>query len=347
MGWQRTFTFASEANVDRRDFLDLRRLLGQEPTSSADPVLLRFSRRAMATTFQVLLPMATPHATQSAQAALDLIDQLEDQLTVYRDSSEVSSLNQRAHSAPVEVEPHLFELLMLAKNVHGETEGAFDITASALIKAWGFHMRAGRVPTAAERTAALAQVGMEHVQLDPRGRTVFFDIPGLAINLGSIGKGYALDRVIQLLWKEWRVASVLVHGGLSSIFALEDEPGGEGWPVALSDPRDPGRTLGVFRLQNRGLGTSSATYQHLLHEGRKLGHILDPRTGWPAEGMLSASVTAPTAALADALATAFFILGPGPAAEYCRSHSDVGAVLLADVPDPKPIVLGRAAGEFR
>ena len=179
-------------------------------------------------------------------------------------------------------------------------------------------------------------------------RSVSFARPGLEINLGSIGKGYALDRVVQMLWKDWQIANVLLHGGQSSVFALGSEPGSPaGWSVTLSDPRDPLLQMGVFRLRDRALGTSSAIYQHIVHEGRKLGHILDPRTGWPAEGMLAATATAPTAALADALATAFFILGPEWAQVYCKEHPEIGAVLVPNVPRPRPIVLGKACEEFR
>ena len=348
--------------MNRRDFLDPRRLALQtakaldqvellphvEPNRSADPVLLRFARQAMATTFEIILPFSTPQATAAAGAALDLIDQLEDQLTIYRPDSEVSRLNATAGQTPVEVERPLFDLLMLAKQLHQETGGAFDISAHALIKAWRFHVRAGSVPSSDEIAVALAQIGSQHMLLDATRRSVSFARPGLEINLGSIGKGYALDRAVQMLWKDWQIANVLIHGGQSSIFALGTEPGTQaGWSVTLSDPRDPRWQMGVFRLRDRALGTSSATYQHIVHEGRKLGHILDPRTGWPAEGMLGATATAPTAALADALATAFFILGTEPARAYCQDHPEIGVVLVPNVRHPRPIVLGRASEEFR
>lgn len=314
---------------------------------SAEPALLRFGRRAMATTFEVILPFATPRAAETAGAALDRIDQLEDQLTIYRPHSEVSRLNARAASEPVPVERNLFELLVLAKQVHLETNGAFDVAVGALIKAWGFHARAGRVPSAAELAEARSNTGMQHVLLDPGKRTVSYLRPGVEINLGSIGKGYAVDEAVQILWKDFQVVAGLVHGGHSSIVAIGSEPGTEeGWPVILSDPKTPEKALGLFRLKDRALGTSAATHQHLVHQGKKLGHILDPRTGWPAMGMLGATVTAPTAAIADALATAFFILGPEPARAYCETRPDIGAVLLVDVPFPTPIVLGRARTEF-
>lgn len=345
--------------MNRREFIDPRRFVRQagqvlgpvklraaaEP--SALPALLRFSRRAMATSFEVILPFATPAATEAAAAALDVIDQLEDQLTIYRPHSEVSQLNARAAQEAVSVQENLFELLVLARSIYHETGGAFDVAVGALVKAWGFYARAGRVPSAAELAEARSKTGMQHVALEPAERTVRFLRPGVEINLGSIGKGYALDAAVQTLWREGHVTAGMMHGGHSSIVAIGSEPASDdGWPILLSDPRSADRSIGLFRLKDRGMGTSAATYQHLMHEGQKLGHILDPRSGWPAAGMLGASVTAPSAAVADALATAFFILGPEPARLYCESHADIGAVLLADVPSPTPIVLGRARDEF-
>src|SRR5207237_6170693 len=116
-------------------------------------------------------------------------------------------------------------------------------------------------------------------------------------------------------------------GGHSSVYALGSEPGSSrGWTVGVLDPENPDKRLAVLRLHDRGMGTSAATYQHLEYQGRKLPHLLDPRTAWPAEGMLMATVTAPTAARADALATAFFILGVEKARAFCASHPDIGAI---------------------
>ena len=165
--------------------------------------------------------------------------------------------------------------------------------------------------------------------------------PGLEINLGSIGKGYALDRAAELLRAGVGRVGGLLHGGHSSVFAIGSEPGdARGWAVGIRHPWDPERRLALVRLRDRALGTSAATFQHLEYNGRKLGHILDPRTGWPAEGVASASVVAPTAAEADALATAFFILGIEAARAYCAAHPGIGAVLLPQGDAARPVVLG-------
>ena len=112
----------------------------------------------------------------------------------------------------------------------------------------------------------------------------------------------------------------------------EQIPGRTPWEVGIRDPAHSKRRLGTVRLNDRSLGTSGTQFQSFRHQGRRYGHILNPRTGWPAEGVLSATVVAPTAALADALSTAFFVLGPEKSLEYCRSHPDIGAVLICPNP---------------
>lgn len=317
----------------------------EPPRQKPDLALLRFARHAMATQFEVLLPFGTPGAMEIAEEALDLVDRLEEQLTVFRDHSEVSRLNRLAADGPVSVDERLFQLLTRAAQLTTETDRAYDVTTGALTKAWGFYKRQGRVPSAEERAEVLESVGTKHLEFDEQRRTVRYLRLGLEINLGSIGKGYALDRAGQLL-REREVQVGLLHGGHSSVLAIGTDPTDRrGWAVGVRHPWQTERRLAVLRLRDRALGTSAATFQHLEYNGRKLGHILDPRTGWPAEGMASATVVAPTAAEADALATAFFILGVEKSAAYCQVHADVGALLLPAEGGAKPVILNLAADE--
>jgi FAD:protein FMN transferase len=304
-------------------------LIGDEVSAPVDVAVLRASRKAMATLFEVLLPFGSPNAHAAAEAALDRIDELEDQLTVYRDHSEVSRLNATAADGDVEVERGLFDLIELSAHITRQLHGAFDIATGALIKTWGFYKREGRVPTPAERAEAMSRTGTRFLALDRERRTVRYLRPGLEINLGGIGKGYALDRAAELLANEWNVSSALLHGGSSSVRALGTPPGQpRGWPIAIKHPWETERRLGTVYLDGVALGTSAATFQHFAYNGRTLGHLLDPRIGWPAEGIQQASVIAPTATEADALSTAFFVLGVEPTAEFCRSRPDIGVVLL-------------------
>lgn len=302
-----------------------------QPAAAAETYLLQLGRRAMACQFEVFF-----NAGQNAQAsdlaleALDLIDRLEEQMTVFRDTSEISRINRLAAGRPVEVEPRLFRLLSRASALHRETEGAFDITSGPLTKSWGFFRRAGAVPTAADLAEALAHVGGEGLELDEATATVRLLKPGMELNLGAIGKGYALDRVAELLLASG-IEHFLWHGGQSSVLArgaCGPSAGDGGWMVDLRHPLRPERSAVEIRLRDRALGTSGAGTQFFRHGGRRYGHILDPRSGWPAEGVFSTTVVTSQAADADALATALYVLGPDCAADWCQRHPDVGLLMF-------------------
>lgn len=300
--------------------------------STAPAYLMQISRRAMATDFEIFLNAARHgQAMQSALQALDLVEELEGQLTVYRPLSEVMGINGRAADGPVAVEGRLFALLQAAVNLSCETGGAFDITAGPLSQVWGFYRRAGQLPDAESLQQALSRVGYRYLELDDERHTIRFLRRGVEINLNAIGKGHAVDRCGELL-RAAGVDDFLIHGGQSSVLAGGSRAGGEpdarGWSVALRHPLKPQQRLAEFWLRNRALGTSGSGVQFFHHQGRRYGHVLDPRTGWPAEGVLSATVLAPSAALADAASTACFVMGREGTEEYCRNHPDVSAILV-------------------
>jgi thiamine biosynthesis lipoprotein len=296
---------------------------------SSQRYLVRLSRRAMACNFEVFLNAGQdPGANTAALVALDLVDRLEDQLSIYRESSELSELNRTAAFMPVEVEPRLFNLLEFATHLYFATNGAFDVTSGRLSQVWGFTRRRGEIPQPEVLAESLACVGSRHLEFNRDHHTVRFLQPGLEINLGSIGKGYALDRCAELL-EQSSIHDYLLHGGNSSVLARGSHAGRTtpGWCVGVRNPLRPERRLGQLILHDKALGTSGSGTQFFMHEGRRLGHILDPRTGWPAEAVLSVSVIATTAAEADALATAFYVMGPENSRSYCDNHPDIGFVM--------------------
>jgi thiamine biosynthesis lipoprotein len=303
------------------------------PTALADPAaqpyLVQFGRRAMACQFEAYLNAGQyAHAAQSVLDALDLIEQLEAQMTVYRDSSELAHVNRSAAAGPECVEPRLFPLLERAVELHRETQGAFDITSGPLTKVWGFYRRQGSIPSEHDLQAALAKVGSERLKLDSQARTVRFLAQGIELNLGAIGKGYALDRAAEALLAAG-VHDFLWHGGQSSVLARGSRAGGTGgWLVGVRHPLRTERMVAEIRLRDRALGTSGSGTQFFRHRGKRYGHILDPRTGMPAEGVFSATVLAPTAADADALATACYVLGPELAVNLCRDRPELGLLML-------------------
>ena len=327
-----------------------------EPSSLSAPdregYLVRYCRRAMACQFEVFLNAGQyEHDGETALQTLDLVDELESQLSIYRESSEVSLINRTAADESVRVEPRLYALLERAIELSSRSQGAFDMTTGPLARLWGFVNRSGAMPDDASLAAALQQIGSRYVQLDPEQSTIRFDRPGIEINLGSIGKGYALDRCAEQ-FAAAGIGDVLLHGGNSSVLArgtavAPDQR--EGWTIGLRDPYHPDRRIGQIHLRDRALATSGSGTQFFLHEGRRYGHIIDPRSGWPADGVLSATVLAPSAAEADALSTALYVLGPERAEEFCATNSEIGCILLCPGARHATVEIhawGLADGEF-
>jgi len=327
--------------ASRRDFLTGRALQAQIETAGAvladaitaaeapsrgPTLLLRTS--AMATDFDVLLNPDGPHdQVAAASDALDVVHVIEQQLTVYREDSELVRLNRTAAESAVEVDAELFALLSCAAEISRLTSGAFDAAGGAVIRLWRDCRKVGRVPSAEEITAAVACAGRSHVTLDAEAHTIAFNCPGVEFNLGAIGKGYAVDRVGESLLDRG-VENWLVHGGKSSVRVHGTHAGHDGWPIGLQNPLLPDRHILTLLLKDAALGTSGTAVQWFRHAGKRYGHILDPRTGWPMESMLSVSVIAPDAALADALSTAFFVLGVENTLACCDNFPSVGAILF-------------------
>ncbi len=314
----------------RRAFLSL----GQSRLAPAEECWLHVNRTAMACRFEVTLPMSTEAGVSIATKALDEVEEIEKQLSIFKEESAVSLLNRSAAARPVRVDRSLFDLLSLCKELHGETEGAFDITSGPLTRCWGFLKREGRLPTDAEIANARALVGSDKLTLDIASTAVHFKHEGVQINLGSIGKGYALDVVSE----HFRTAKepALLSAGASSFVAT----GGERrWLVGIRHPRAKHKRLAGIRLRECAMSTSGSEEQFFESGGRRFGHIIDARTGWPAEKVSGVTVVADSAARSDALATAFFVGGRELAERYCEKHREVLAIML-EAAAQYPILIG-------
>lgn len=329
---------------NRRDFLtghairaeaerigeDLTNRASRKMPSRGPTLLLRTV--AMACDFDIMLnPEGNARQLDAASDALELVHRLEQLMSVYRSDSMVTVVNQAAATAPVPVDDELFKLLQRAASICNQTTGGFDPAAGALVSLWKRSRQSDRIPTSSEISEALQCSGVQHLVLDMQTQTVGFDRQGLELNLGAIGKGYAVDRAGEHLL-ERGVANWLVHGGRSSIRAQGCHAALDGWPVGLRNPLLPDKPFATILLRDQALGTSGTAVQWFRHDGKRYGHILDPRNGWPVESMLSVSVIAPDAALADALSTAFFVLGVEKALKCCDNFPMVGAIFF---PPPK------------
>lgn len=304
-------------------------------SQSAAPVerlLLSVARSAMACEFEVLLNQYQyPDGPERALAALEIIEQLENKLSVYKTHSDLSLLNRFGAKRPVAISADTLALLQLSQAIHALTDGAFDVTAGSLSEAWGFSRRQGELPTAEKIAAALECVGSQLVLIDESLSQASLARDGVRTNPGGIGKGYALDRASGCLTQAG-INDYLIHGGLSSVVARGDRQHpavGGGWLVALRHPLRLEEVIGTIRLCDQALGTSGSGKQFFHFGGQRYSHLIDPRTGWPTQGMLSATVICRSGAVADALATALFVMGCEKAQEFCAQHPAISAILMA------------------
>jgi len=276
------------------------------------PELLRLEKSAdaMGSTYSIeLYGHDRVSMEAAADAALDEARRLDDLLSNYKPSSEWSQVNRHAAEKPVRVSDELFRLLSACDRYSRESDGAFDITVGPLMKVWGFYKGTGHLPHRPEVAAAMTKVGYRHVHLDAKAQTVWFDRPGVELDPGGIGKGSAVDRMVDVL-RQKGIRSALVAGSGSSIYGMgapPQEP--KGWPVAVKDPWQQSKTKVEVFLKDMSMSTSGSYEKFFRAEGKVYAHIMDPRTGYPAQGSVSVSVVAPRTIDSEAWAKPYFVNG--------------------------------------
>lgn len=404
-----------------------------------------YRRAAMASDFEVSLNATRDDSgADAALDALDEVDRVENVLSIFRPTTLASRVNLLASELNVRVDEEFWGWLETAIRFSEETEGAFDVAAAPIWRAWGFAKRDGAFPAPEIIERALQLSGTRHLQLDEAERSIAFDEEGVELNFGAIGKGIALDAAAQKLLDGGQTDFLIQGGksgcvarggrlnddlfvfgdfsdketdqaeadktrsdvypenavfafgsavetvltqGLNAIFSSNDaksrgdatdenddpefdeesgrrrrtsrrddeeavealipeflRPDAEterlallskarrfpGWTIGVAHPLFPERRVGEIFLRDRALGTSGSTYQFFRCGGKRYSHVVDPRTGYPTTGVLSTTVLAPTATEADALSTAFFVLGPEKTAAFCAKRPEIGALLVLE-----------------
>jgi len=284
------------------------------PKAEEGTRLTRFedSRVSMACTYTVVLygkdPKQLPLITS---AALDEADRIDALMSNYKPESPLSQINREAGKGPVRVEPELFRFLKRCVEYSRESDGAFDVTVGPLMKTWGFFRDEGRVPWSFEIWNVLRRVGYQHLKLDDRQRTIQFEREGMEIDLGGIAKGYAVDRIVELL-REQKIESAFVSAGGSTIYGLGTPPDCPGWEVKLRDPlspHDPKKSATSVLLKDRCLSVSGNYEKFFVVRGVTYSHIMNPKTGRPVENRLSVVVLTENGTDGDALDDSFYVLG--------------------------------------
>ncbi len=298
--------------------------------------MIRISRAFMGCEFELVLTGAEKaYLTDAAEEAFELVRRLEEDLSVFIPTSEIAEVNALADQHPVIVSPRVFRLLQKAAELSAETEGAFDITAGALVKLWS---SAESVPNQDALDAVRATTGMQFVHLNERNNSVEFTKPGMRIDLGAIGKGFAAAEVVQVL-RDARIETALVAAGTSTLYPLGFPPDADAWTVGVRNPLMNNERLTTVKIRDQAFSTSGSHERFVEIDGVRYSHIIDPMTGWPVKGLLLACALVDDPIESDALSTAFFINGLEWTRAYCQARGDVGAIIVTqEQPGDDPVV---------
>jgi FAD:protein FMN transferase len=296
------------------------------------------SRNFMGTVFTLYLyARDEQHAEASCEMAFEEIERLDETLSNYRPSSELSRINRLAAHQAVTTDPEVFALLEAAFDYSRRSNGAFDVTVGPLMRAWGFFRGEGRYPNYEEVQLARENVGFEKVHLDRATRTVRFAAPGVELDLGAIGKGYAVDRAVITL-REAGIDAALVDAGSSTVYAMDAPPGKDGWTLRVPEPQDHSQTVSTVMLRNESLSTSGSYEKFFQLGNEKYCHLMDPREGRPVQGVLQTTLIASDSTTTDALSNAMFVMGAPAGTELITNVTGARGIWILDEPESRRVV---------
>ena len=260
---------------------------------------------------------------QAIDAVMDEMRHIDDSMSTFKPTSEVSKVNALAAKQSVVVSPELFQLLQTSLEYSRITEGAFDITYASVGYMYDFHTQ--KRPTADQIKAALPAISYRHLLLDPKTRSVHYSQPGVRIDLGGIAKGYAVDRGIEILLARGIKNALVNAGGDSRVIG---DRRGRPWMVGIQNPDHEDELVTRFPLVNEAFSTSGDYERYFIDHGVRYHHIIDPHTGDSARKVRSATVIAPTATRTDGLSKTAFVLGPEAALRIYNGLKDVDAIIV-------------------
>jgi thiamine biosynthesis lipoprotein len=275
------------------------------------------------------LHVSRRNAREAARAAFQEVSRVERLFSTYLPDSAISRINQAASQKPpkaVKVSQEVFNLLHESVLLHRRSGGAFDITHGALARLWTPRGEKPRVPSAARIREALTRVGSQHLKLDYDEVTVRLARTGMSIGLGAIAKGYAVDQAVRVL-RARKLSDFIVDGG-GDLYVAGKHPD-RPWRVGIKDPRKPTEHFASFPVTDKAVVTSGDYERYFVVEGKRYSHVLDPRTGRPAQALMSATVVAPKTVNADALATTALVLGPRKGYDFVTKFADTDCILVS------------------
>ena len=260
--------------------------------------------------------------------AIKEISRIEKLISSWDKNSQTFQINLNAGIKPVKVDKELFNLISRSLKISGLSQGAFDISYASLDKVWYFDKKMMEIPLEDEIRKSVSKVGFRNIILDKENQTVFLKIKGMKIGFGAIGKGYAADKAKFILLKN-NVKSGIINAS-GDLTAWGKKPSGKDWMVAIVNPLNKSKIFSLLPVENKAVVTSGNYERFINFNGKLFSHIIDPRTGYPSQGILSVTIFSENAELADALATAVYVLGEEIGMNLINQLKGIDCIIIND-----------------
>ncbi|GAA4278072.1 FAD:protein FMN transferase [Aquimarina mytili] len=260
--------------------------------------------------------------------AIEEIRRIEKLISSWDENSQTSEINRNAGIRPIKVDQELFDIINRSLKISRLTDGAFDISYASMDKIWKFDGSMSSMPLKETIKKSVLKVGYENIVLNTERNTVFLKHPGMKIGFGAIGKGYAADMAKKLLVQKGVSAGIINASGDMNTWGKQ--PNGSDWKVAITNPLDKSKAFALLPIKEGAVVTSGNYEKFVVFNDKRYSHIIDPRTGYPSFGIISVSVFAPKAELADALATSIFVMGKETGINRVNQLPKVECIIIDD-----------------
>jgi thiamine biosynthesis lipoprotein len=296
-------------------------------TNSFSQQIHRKSLKLMGSRFDIsVVANDTLKASHYINLAIEEISRIEKLISSWDPNSQTSEIIRNAGMHPVKVDEELFDLIERSLAISKLTDGAFDISYASMDKIWMFDGSMKVMPSEATIKESVAKVGFQNVLLNKENQTVFLKLKGMKIGFGAIGKGYAADKAKALLISEGAIAGIINASGDMNTWGKQ--PNGDDWKVAITNPLNKNNAFALFPISNSAVVTSGDYEKYVIFNGKRYSHIINPRTGYPSSEIISVSVFAPKAELADALATSIFVMGTDSGLNLINQLKDIECIII-------------------
>ena len=270
----------------------------------------------------------TVEANQFIDLAIAEVKRIENLVSDWKPETQISAVNRNAGIQPVKVDDEVFQLVKRSIKISKLTDGAFDISYASMDKIWKFDGSMKEMPTPEAIKKSVAKIGYKNIVLNKKNQSIFLKLEGMKLGLGGIGQGYIADKVKDLLLANGCNSGIVNVSG--DINAWGKQPDGKTWTVGIINPMNKNKVFATFPLENSAVETSGSYEKFVVFNGVRYAHIIDPRTGYPAQGVVSVSVFAKQTEIADALATGIFVLGVEVGLDLVNQLKGVECIIVDD-----------------